>query len=262
MQIYNQEAIVNVRVGFFLKAIGIFDFHLRRNRQSVMDMSELPPPIDMAQNQSVLEPKTSGLAIASLVCGVLGFATCISSLPAVIMGHLAIRQIKNSSGKETGRGLAIGGLVTGYIVLAIFPIAILAGLATPAVINAKKMAEMTKETHEMKMMAPDFFDYHTAHGKWPTSLEDLVDEGMVSSVELDELISAKADEGSEWVYFPEAQYGVTPAEILLMGPEFGGKRPLLMTDGALRQKSSLDADREVTAQGGKSQPIPVKAPRR
>jgi len=52
--------------------------------------------------------RTNGLAIASLVTGVLSF-----SIVAVILGHVAISQINRT--REEGRGLAIAGLVLGYV---------------------------------------------------------------------------------------------------------------------------------------------------
>jgi hypothetical protein len=36
------------------------------------------------------------------------------SLVAVILGHISLGQIQRSNGAETGRGLAIVGLVLGY----------------------------------------------------------------------------------------------------------------------------------------------------
>jgi hypothetical protein len=72
-------------------------------------------------------PKTNTLAIVSLV---LAFFV---SLGAVITGHIALSQIKRTG--EGGRGLAIAGLVLGYlgiavgIIFAIFWIAIFAGAA-------------------------------------------------------------------------------------------------------------------------------------
>jgi hypothetical protein len=60
---------------------------------------------------------TSGLAIGSMVCGIaevftLGFA----AIPAVILGHLARAQIRRTG--ERGDGMAIAGLVLGYLGIA------------------------------------------------------------------------------------------------------------------------------------------------
>lgn len=62
--------------------------------------------------------KTSGLAITSLVLGLLGLCCPIFlSLPAIICGHIARGRIKKSAGAEEGGGLALAGLILGYISL-------------------------------------------------------------------------------------------------------------------------------------------------
>jgi Domain of unknown function (DUF4190) len=61
---------------------------------------------------------TNGMAIASLVCGVLGFSTCgVTSILAIIFGHVSLGQIRRND--EDGRGMAIAGLVLGYVAVAI-----------------------------------------------------------------------------------------------------------------------------------------------
>ncbi|MGY6658417.1 DUF4190 domain-containing protein [Amycolatopsis sp. TRM77291] len=52
-------------------------------------------------------PKTSGLAIATLVLGLAG-CLALPLLPAIILGIVALTQ--TGQGKQQGRGLAIGGL--------------------------------------------------------------------------------------------------------------------------------------------------------
>lgn len=60
--------------------------------------------------------RTSGLAIASLVCGILGMLCfyIFMSVPAIILGHMALGEIRRSGNILEGRGLAIAGLVMGY----------------------------------------------------------------------------------------------------------------------------------------------------
>jgi hypothetical protein len=63
---------------------------------------------------------TNGFAIASLVCGVLGLCSgFVGALPAIVFGHVALAQINRGEGTEEGRGLAIAGLVMGYLILGI-----------------------------------------------------------------------------------------------------------------------------------------------
>lgn len=63
---------------------------------------------------------TSGMAIASLVCSLLGIG-----LVGVILGHLALNEINKSNGYTQGRGLAIAGLIIGYLQIAAAVIVIL-----------------------------------------------------------------------------------------------------------------------------------------
>ena len=63
------------------------------------------------------QPPTSGVAVASLICGIAEFFTLgIASVPAVILGHMARSNIKRTG--ERGDGLAIAGLVLGYLGIA------------------------------------------------------------------------------------------------------------------------------------------------
>jgi hypothetical protein len=65
----------------------------------------------------MLYPVNSGLAITSLILGIVGLMSCMVFLgiPAVICGHLALSQIANSNVPMVGRGMAVGGLVCGYM---------------------------------------------------------------------------------------------------------------------------------------------------
>jgi acyl carrier protein len=58
-------------------------------------------------------PRTSRLAIVSLVFGFFG-CTIVGALVAVITGHMANSDIRNSHGRLTGRPLAVIGLIFGY----------------------------------------------------------------------------------------------------------------------------------------------------
>lgn len=60
--------------------------------------------------------KTNGLAIAALVVGCLGFAFCfVPSILAIVFGYISKSQIDQSHGTQSGRGLAIAGIVLGWV---------------------------------------------------------------------------------------------------------------------------------------------------
>ncbi len=65
-------------------------------------------------------PKTNLFAIASLACSVGGFLSFgVAAIPGVVFGFVSRRQIRRSSGSQTGAGLALGGIVVGFAVLAL-----------------------------------------------------------------------------------------------------------------------------------------------
>ena len=60
------------------------------------------------------QPKTNGMAIASLVLGIL-WICWVGSILALVLGYVGKKQIDNSQGTEGGRGLAIAGITLGWI---------------------------------------------------------------------------------------------------------------------------------------------------
>ena len=74
---------------------------------------------------------TNGLAVASLVCGLMEvFTLGITAIPAVILGHVARGQIRRNG--ERGDGMATVGLVLGWLGVAFF-VLIVVGVAAMAV---------------------------------------------------------------------------------------------------------------------------------
>jgi hypothetical protein len=63
--------------------------------------------------------RTNGLAIAALVCGIAQFVGfwLLGTIPAIILGHMARKQIRQTG--EQGAGMATAGLVLGYIGVAL-----------------------------------------------------------------------------------------------------------------------------------------------
>lgn len=91
------------------------------------DLVPLPaqPPPGSYRLPLAPQPTTNGMAIASCVCGigqVVGGP--IAGIAAVVLGHQARRQIRETG--EQGDGLAVAGLVLGYIGLGLVLLAIVA----------------------------------------------------------------------------------------------------------------------------------------
>jgi hypothetical protein len=63
--------------------------------------------------------KTNTMAIVSVIAGALGWfaAPVLASVVAIVTGHMARSQIRASAGRQDGDGLAVAGLVLGYVSL-------------------------------------------------------------------------------------------------------------------------------------------------
>ncbi len=81
-----------------------------------------PPPMMAPPPLLQTAPRNSGLAIASLVLGILGFCG-ITGLAGLILGIMALTQIRRSAGTVKGTGLAVAGIIVSALMLAALIIA-------------------------------------------------------------------------------------------------------------------------------------------
>jgi hypothetical protein len=71
--------------------------------------------------------RTNSMAVASMVCGIGQiFFWFLAGVPAIVFGHVARRQIRESG--EAGDGMALAGLIMGYVGILV-PILLIAGIA-------------------------------------------------------------------------------------------------------------------------------------
>jgi hypothetical protein len=77
--------------------------------------STLPPPARVGRERTLVT-EFSGKALGSLILGMLSFLLpVVLSLPAFIVGVLAIRDISRSGGQLLGKALAYGGITTAFL---------------------------------------------------------------------------------------------------------------------------------------------------
>lgn len=108
-----------------------------------------PPPLPPGASA----PRTSGLAIASLVLGILSlFLTILTSIPAIICGILALTRISSSRGQLAGRGLAISGIVTGVLFTLVLPVILMFIIMMPALSRAREGADRAACQNNLKQM--------------------------------------------------------------------------------------------------------------
>lgn len=130
--------------------------------------------------------QNSGLAITSLVLGCLGiFMMGITSIPAIIMGHIALSKIKKSKGAIGGYGMALAGTIIGYVfMLFCLFIAIVLIVVAPKLEETLSSVKRIAVIGELKMYIEHQKDYHIENGKYGTISELASDNGIDLSINI------------------------------------------------------------------------------
>jgi len=108
------------------------------------------PPL--APAQAATEP----LAIWSLVLGIISIVGCavggsLAGIPAVICGHFGRSKIRKNPSLR-GAGMALAGLITGYLAIAAIPVAIAVAIALPAITMAVEKGKATQVLSNMRQI--------------------------------------------------------------------------------------------------------------
>ena len=108
------------------------------------------PEVSLPLAQSPVAVQTSGLAIASLVLGIVGMCG-ITALAGLILGIVSLVKINRSGGRMSGQGLAIGGIcLSAFMLLVSIPF--MAAMTLPALARAKQKAQTINCINNMKQL--------------------------------------------------------------------------------------------------------------
>lgn len=109
-------------------------------------------PSNLPPSQTVGPVESSGKAIASLICGFL-FLFFPAAIVAIVLGHLALSDIRKSAGRLTGHGMAIAGLVLGYMGVVFIPfVLIVAAIAIPNLLKSRIAANEAMAVEDLRMI--------------------------------------------------------------------------------------------------------------
>jgi hypothetical protein len=128
-------------------------------------------------------PRTSGKAIVSLVCGLLFFVP-LAFIAAIVFGHLGLSEIRRSAGRLKGEGMAIAGLVLGYLWIVGIPlILIVAAIAIPNLLRARVAANESSAVASIRSIGIAEIGYAQAHSNvgFTCSMSDLAGDRLISS---------------------------------------------------------------------------------
>jgi predicted Zn finger-like uncharacterized protein/prepilin-type processing-associated H-X9-DG protein len=124
-------------------------------------------PPGVPQQVSYATPQaqaTNGLAVASLVTGILGLFAPLVGIVGIVLGIMGLRKTRDPS--IGGQGMAIAGIVTGSlgIILSICMISIMVSILFPSLTRARETANRVKCASNMRQIGLAAIMYANEHG--------------------------------------------------------------------------------------------------
>jgi|GEM_PF-509006 len=117
-------------------------------------------------------PKTSGLAITSLVLGILGICYGLTAIPGLILGIIAYRDIKRRPKEISGEGLALAGIITSGITF-ILGLGIIAAIAIPNFLRFQAKARQSEARANLSSIYNKQMEFYFQQNRYAQSFEEL-----------------------------------------------------------------------------------------
>ncbi len=162
-------------------------------------------------------PETSGKAIASLILGFLSFIFP-AAIVAIILGHISRSEIKKSEGRLQGSGLALTGLIFGYLGVAVIPFLIVAAIAIPNLLRARIAANEASAVASLRTINTAQSAYANEYSKegFACSLNKLGTFGKPASPENAGYIDDRLALGEKNGYRFELSCGADPSTYVVV----------------------------------------------
>jgi competence protein ComGC len=99
-----------------------------------------------------------------MVLGITSIALCltfIAGIPAIILGHISRSKIRKSMGRLQGDGMALTGLILGYISLLAIPLIL--AIAIPNLLRARVSANEAAAASTVRMLNTTQITYSTTY---------------------------------------------------------------------------------------------------
>ena len=146
-------------------------------------INSVSPPSSV---EAIQPPKRCGLAMASLVLGILGIFPCgVCGVIGLPIGIAAMVKIGRSNGRLKGNGLAIAGISCSTVALVALVLQmILIGLLLPALSSARASAMQAKALSQARELALAATVYANDHdNRYPPAdnwVQVLLDQGVIN----------------------------------------------------------------------------------
>jgi hypothetical protein len=113
--------------------------------------------------------KNAGLAVASLIVGIISFLTLsfvgIGAITGIVLGIAALSKIRKNPAQYGGQGMAIAGLITSALSIVIaVPLAIIMAVAIPNLLAARRAANEASAINILRTIASSEATYQATSG--------------------------------------------------------------------------------------------------
>lgn len=139
-------------------------------------------PIVSPYGPGMTGPVRQGMAIAALVCGILGVVTCfpIFGIVGLVLGIVAVVKAGNRPSEYGGKGMAIAGICTGGVSLLIV-VPLMLAITLPSLARARELAKRSVCAANMQHIATALLTYaNDNREQFPPNLDILVTKGTLT----------------------------------------------------------------------------------
>jgi prepilin-type processing-associated H-X9-DG protein len=161
------------------------------------------------------------MAIGALVCGIVGMLACpLVGIVGLVLGIVALTRTNREPNRYTGKGLAIGGIVTGGLAILLVPVMI--AILLPSLARARELAKRTVCSANMVGIGSALHIYAQDDGMFPEAGADwqarLTSAGNATPMQFTCPSSTGLPGKSSYVYVPGYGTGSDPSQIILYEP--------------------------------------------
>ncbi len=163
--------------------------------------------------------------------------TCLwiaGSIPAIILGLIALKKIGEFPATLQGKGFAVAGLITGGVGVfaGLIPIGIAASLVLPVFTQVSSRAQQTVQTNEMRQISLACHSYAADNnGKFPKKLKQLHPD-YLSESDILKWDDKATGETLPYLYRGSLSSSSPSTEPMMLSPNaIAGKRVVLYVEG-------------------------------
>ena len=222
-----------------------------------------PPGLTAAAGGVPIGPaRTSGMAVTSLVMGILSFISCgvtllVTSPLGLILGLVAMSKIKKSQGRLTGQGLALAGTIVSGVALLLLPL--FAAMLLPALAKAKAKAQTINCVTNLKQIglsiriySGDNHDTYPAATNWCDAIMPTTGTpkifvcpgapdarcGYAYNAKLSGMAEGKIDPRTVMIFESDSGWNASGGrELMITKPRHGNTYNIGFADGSVQQVS-------------------------